>query len=676
MTFESRDDDIGAPSAERSWQARVLCAVTALEDEERPATATAIKEMVGAKFASLFLAADRLYQGARPSWESRVDEAATKLVSRKLLRRSTARAVDTAAGEQVLATTAAGRRQSEAACNVAQLVAEDTAPAAPPAVSAGPVISGVVVASLQDKVKQSSHEEPPWRDTQRFAGVAGPSFRSRYLIHGAVGPTIDWQSLIHQPDSPEPVMIELNLQYGLGTDAAQGTGIGGAIARVRQLWTLVGGAGEPVVVAEHYLSGELTTEQVQNIATADSAAGDWPQRAIFRIWPDFPVHRQIDASTITVKAVPAQRSFAAFGEGIVWAVIDSGIDETHPHFLGHHTLDDPAVADLHHDFVSGSDDPKRALIDDDGHGTHVAGIIAGGLRDWKPDDDRPRHALAVAKRQNNGAPGSSDPILIPRTVDIDQLNGVAPLTKLVSLKVLSEFGDLTARTGRVMAALAYVRQKNAEAGKLTRIHGVNLSLGYAFLAEWFGCGQSPLCLEVNRLVDSGVVVVAAAGNSGYVTLNESQSDVTQFSAGITINDPGNAEKAITVGSTHRDSPHTNGISFFSSRGPTGDGRCKPDLVAPGERITSAAAGKNLTSITSAQFPDFDGAAAYIEDSGTSMSAPHVSGAIAAFLSVQREYVGNPDEVKRIFMSSATSLHRDPSFQGAGMVDLMRALQTP
>lgn len=262
-----------------------------------------------------------------------------------------------------------------------------------------------------------------------------------------------------------------------------------------------------------------------------------------------------------MKATTAQRAFAAYGQGIVWAVIDSGIDGSHPHFVGDHTLDDPSVADLHHDFVSNGDDPKLALIDEDGHGTHVAGIIAGGLQHWKHGDEK-RHALAVEKRQNNGAVGSNDPILVPRTVDIELLNGVAPLAKLVSLKVLSKYGDLTARTARVIAALAYVRQKNDEAGKLTRIHGVNLSLGYGFLADWFGCGQSPLCLEVNRLVSSGVVVVVAAGNSGYVTLNAAQSDVTQFSAGVTINDPGNAEKAITVGSTHRDAPHTNGISYF------------------------------------------------------------------------------------------------------------------
>ena len=668
MTDQPDFGDVGSPpSPEVSWQARVLCAVQALEAIDQPATPTRLKEMVGAKFASAYLPGDRLYEGARPSWETRVDEATAALVTTKLLRRRKGRAGTESAGQEVVATTAAGRREAEAACTVGELVAEDTTPTTKRVTSAGPVMAGVVVAALQDKVKP----QPP--DT-RTVGVAGPSFSSGLEIRtitGDVGEPVEED----KPNPPEPVMIELNLQYGVGMQPPQETGVAGAIARVAQLWKLVGAAGDPVVVAEQYLSGDLTSQQVQNIATADSAAGDWPKRAIFRIWPDFEVHRQIDASCTTIKAIPAQRSFAAFGDGIVWAVIDSGIDKNHPHFQGEHTLDDPSVADLHRDFVSGSDDPAQALIDDDGHGTHVAGIIAGGLQHWNLKDEN-RHALAVAKRKNNGALGSNDPILVPRQVDIELLNGVAPLTKLVSLKVLSEFGDLTARTARVMAALAYVRQTNADGGKIARIHGVNLSLGYGFLADWFGCGQSPLCLEVNRLVLSGVVVVVAAGNSGYVTLNESQSDVTQFSAAITINDPGNAEKAITVGSTHRDSPHTNGISFFSSRGPTGDGRSKPDLVAPGERITSAAGGANLKNIQKAQFPDFNGAAVYIEDSGTSMSAPHVSGAIAAFLSVQREYLGKPDDVKEIFKSSATSLNRDPSFQGAGLVDLMRALQTP
>ncbi|HVG17633.1 MAG TPA: S8 family serine peptidase, partial [Blastocatellia bacterium] len=66
---------------------------------------------------------------------------------------------------------------------------------------------------------------------------------------------------------------------------------------------------------------------------------------------------------------------------------------------------------------------------------------------------------------------------------------------------------------------------------------------------------------------------------------------------------------------------------------------------------------------------------YKEDSGTSMAAPHVSGAIAAFLSVRREFIGQPEEVKKIFVSTATDLKRDLYFQGHGLVDLMRAIQS-
>ena len=58
-----------------------------------------------------------------------------------------------------------------------------------------------------------------------------------------------------------------------------------------------------------------------------------------------------------------------------------------------------------------------------------------------------------------------------------------------------------------------------------------------------------------------------------------------------------------------------------------------------------------------------------------MAAPHVSGVIAAFLSVRREYVGQPEAVKEIFLSTATDLKRDPAFQGRGLVDLMRAIQS-
>jgi subtilisin family serine protease len=68
-------------------------------------------------------------------------------------------------------------------------------------------------------------------------------------------------------------------------------------------------------------------------------------------------------------------------------------------------------------------------------------------------------------------------------------------------------------------------------------------------------------------------------------------------------------------------------------------------------------------------------AAYVDRSGTSMAAPHVSGAIAAFLSVREEFIDQPEQVKTIFANSATDLGRTESFQGKGLVDLMRALQS-
>jgi subtilisin family serine protease len=239
---------------------------------------------------------------------------------------------------------------------------------------------------------------------------------------------------------------------------------------------------------------------------------------------------------------------------------------------------------------------------------------------------------------------------------------MAASCKLVSLKVLDDNGE--GDVSNIIAAIDRIQSIN-DFGRNIKIHGVNLSVGYEFDPLWFACGQSPVCVEVNRLVRSGVVVVVAAGNTGYGVLSANQR-ATGAGFMLTINDPGNAELAITVGSTHRDAPHTYGVSYFSSKGPTGDGRLKPDLVAPGERILSCcSSGKDGVKATNI----------YVEDSGTSMAAPHVSGVIAAFLSIRREYIGNPEKVKDLFLSTATDLGRNCYFQGRGLVDLMRAIQS-
>jgi serine protease AprX len=626
------------------WTDRVLCALGAVDSMKIDANDTTLRQAVAARFASRFGPDDRLYKGARPQWHQFVDDAVGRLVDRKAISRRIARTTKAKRAETAeppvaaLRLTASGKQLVDAACERALEQSERALPSTP------------------------STGQAPDQDLV-LGGVLTPPLREKFV---APDPEVALRGAGDAQPELEPIMIELNLRYG--------DGVAAAVQRVLFLWGLVGGTGKPIELADQYLAGELSTSQLEGIVSADAAAGDWPKRAIYRIWPDFDVHKQIDATGATIKARAAQRTFESYGDGIVWAVVDSGVQADHPHFLGYQTLTDDSVKDLHHDFTVDSDDPQLALVDPDGHGTHVAGIIAGGLEKW---DSATRKVIATEKRFNAASADEGLPIVQPREVtDINRLAGMAPHAKLVSLKVLGGGGNVTMRVSRVMRALAYVREKNSASDKLMRIHGVNLSLGYEFAAEWYACGQSPLCVEVEKTVRSGVVVVVAAGNTGYVTLNPKFStDVTKFTAAMTINDPGNAEGAITVGSTHRDSPHTYGVSYFSSRGPTGDGRCKPDLVAPGERITSAAAGKNLDAVKAAKPEGFDGAAVYVEDSGTSMAAPHVSGAVAAFLSVQREMIGRPADVKQIFVSSAISLGRDPGFQGGGLVDLLRALES-
>ena len=199
-----------------------------------------------------------------------------------------------------------------------------------------------------------------------------------------------------------------------------------------------------------------------------------------------------------------------------------------------------------------------------------------------------------------------------------------------------------------------------------------MSVGYDFEPEWFACGQSPLCVEVDRLVQLGRGRGRRGRQHGLRLRQAHERAAGAAGMDLTINDPGNAELAITVGSTHRDMPHIYGVSYFSSKGPTGDGRCKPDLVAPGEKIISCAAGD---AAREASRREGAGVPRIVEDSGTSMAAPHVSGVIAAFLSVRREFIGQPETVKQIFLATATDLKRDRYFQGKGLVDLMRAIQS-
>jgi hypothetical protein len=232
------------------------------------------------------------------------------------------------------------------------------------------------------------------------------------------------------------------------------------------------------------------------------------------------------------------------------------------------------------------------------------------------------------------------------------LIGICPDLELYDLRVFDKDGR--GDEFSILAALQFVRYLNQSKDRMV-VHGVNLSFSLPHAVDSFACGSTPVCEECERLVGSGVVIVAAAGNRGYRNMGAGQFEDYR---NISITDPGNADGVITVGATHRFMPHKYGVSYFSSRGPTGDGRLKPDMVAPGEKIES--------TIPNGRWATLD---------GTSMAAPHVSGAAALLMARHRELIGKPGRIKEILCKTATDLARERSFQGAGMVDILRALQS-
>lgn len=267
------------------------------------------------------------------------------------------------------------------------------------------------------------------------------------------------------------------------------------------------------------------------------------------------------------------------------------------------------------------------------HGTHVAGILAGDLKKGE----------LTADPVDDGDP-------LPQ----EDVRGVCPSIKLYDLRVCDDQGQ--GEEFLVLAALQFIGYLNRDRAQRL-VHGANISLSLKHEVRNYACGQTPVCREANRLVGDGVVVVAAAGNCGFQRLNTENGLIDAYNA-ISITDPGNAESVITVGSTYREQPHSYGVSYFSSRGPTGDGRQKPDLVAPGEKIWAPMPKRRIGDLH-----------------GTSMAAPHVSGAAALLMARHTELIGDPRRVKEVLCASATDLGRKTEFQGHGLVDVLRALQS-
>ena len=382
------------------------------------------------------------------------------------------------------------------------------------------------------------------------------------------------------------------------------------------------------------------------------------------IAPDRPVRPSMDYTRAAVGA-GAAASYGLTGTGIAVAVIDSGISD---HWDLKNTAATASRIVYSQDFT-GSGSTRDEL----GHGTHVAGVIAGNAY------------------YSTGAPSGH------------VIKGIAPNVNLVNLKVLDKNG--VGYDSYVIAAI-----DRAVALKATyNIRVINLSLGRGVFG---GYATDPLCQAVERAWTAGIVVVVAAGNHGRLN----NSGVGGYG---TINAPGNDPYVITVGAmkTMGTAPKSDDrMATYSSKGPSlYDQIAKPDLVAPGNLVVSTTvpgtyvyANNSYTYVyntlwnnypSDVQIPQayldpianpYDRSGSYFRLNGTSMAAPVVSG--AAVLLIQKTPSLTPDLVKARLMKTASkqfpassqatdpttgvtyTTYYDAFTVGAGYLDIAAALQ--
>ncbi|HSV21619.1 MAG TPA: S8 family serine peptidase, partial [Xanthobacteraceae bacterium] len=246
--------------------------------------------------------------------------------------------------------------------------------------------------------------------------------------------------------------------------------------------------------------------------------------------------------------------------------------------------------------------------------------------------------------------------------------GVAPAANLVNFRVLNSKG--TGSMSALLAALDAVMTNRST----YNIRVVNVSLGTAAVDSY---KNDPLCRAVRRLVDAGIVVVAAAGNDGKDALHPKLYG--------RIHSPGNEPSALTVGAANTfgtDVRSDDGVTTYSSRGPTRsywtdsagvkhyDNLIKPDLVSPGNKIVGAAAPNSALVLLN---PTLLVGRTNIRLSGTSVSAPIVAGAVAVLLEANPKLT--PNLIKMILMYTAQPLANFNMLeQGAGELNLEGAVR--
>lgn len=277
------------------------------------------------------------------------------------------------------------------------------------------------------------------------------------------------------------------------------------------------------------------------------------------------------------------------GKDITVAIIDTGVAQ-------HMDLSYPTNRIIgFKDFINN----KNAPYDDNGHGTHCAGILAG-----------------------NGYASKG------------KYKGIAPEANILSIKVLDENGN--GKTSDILSAVQWI----IDTKDIYKTNIINFSLGA--IAQYRE-RRDPLVKAANKAIENGMIVIAAAGNSGPMK--------------NTILSPATSRYVISVGAMNDNRANVTknyNIADFSSRGPTMDRIRKPDLIAPGVDITSLS-NENLTNYTSL--------------SGTSMAAPMVSGAAALLLNENSNYT--QFDIKRRLINSCSKIRASKYEQGAGILDISK-----
>jgi subtilisin family serine protease len=335
---------------------------------------------------------------------------------------------------------------------------------------------------------------------------------------------------------------------------------------------------------------------------------------VARIEAATPLEFSLDTSIPSISVDSVWKSLGMRGDGTVICVIDSGIDGNHSSLDDmddNNATSDPKIIA----FYDASDSPGETNgttkpFDLDGHGTHVAGVAAGT--------------------------GHGDP-------DFRYI-GVAPGAKLVGVKILLN-ASTSMNTADAMRGIEWAMNNKEKFG----IQILSMSFGAKFVAPGItNDGTSAMSQLAERAVQEGLVVVAAAGNSGPIRRS--------------ISPPGDARDVITVGNVQDD--HT--LTASSSRGPVGkpgNSYIKPDVCAPGTDIYSAQANSGNR---------------FVSQTGTSDSCPHVSGVAALMLQALPSL--RPPDIMSILRSTAESEKSYPwqsspnNDYGYGTINALQAVE--